>query len=290
LGFIIIQINEVTRISQIKVKIKQPSNNDLKKVVRFFWFATGIIEDDERQFLLPMDHCDMIINCTGKMEYVSNNKWTISENVAFHGLRKGPVEIIQRGYCETFGITFESWGLYPFVYGDMSLYTDEIVNLSKVNNSLYLRLSEIIEETRNELPEQIFDQLTCKVEGLFLEQFKCTDSFMIAVDVLSEFCAGKHENIKEFCYTSNINRRKLQRYFNKYIGVSPKEYMKIAQFENSTRGLMDDKNAVISDLVYDGQYFDQSHFTKSFKELSSYTPFKFRKEQPGLKSKLKFGD
>ena len=257
----------------------------LKDMVRFFWFAYGSLDNDNaKHLLLPMDHSDMIIGCEWKYYYESDGQVIVPDQVVFHGIRRKPISLIQEEYNETFGISFEPWGLYPFINDDMSFCADKIISLSDVDTDLYNAI-------RNAVPfendaETKMQTLCSKVEEILLSHLKLSDSYIEAVKVMKAFYEGDYSNIEEFCTSNVINRRSLQRYFNKYVGVSPKELLQIRQFEDTSRDLLYQNEPVLSDVVFRGLYYDQAHFNKSFKKFSHHTPKEFKTKQPAFKSKL----
>ena len=73
---------------------------------------------------------------------------------------------------------------------------------------------------------------------------------------------------KEICVTE----RTLQRMFEKNIGVSPNQFRKIHQFNRAFRQLNNRQFQNLSDIAYDNDYADQSHYIRAFKEFTNITP------------------
>jgi len=73
---------------------------------------------------------------------------------------------------------------------------------------------------------------------------------------------------KEIC----ITERTLQRMFEKNIGVSPNQFRKIHQFNRAFRQLNNRQFQNLSDIAYDNDYADQSHYIRAFKEFTNITP------------------
>ncbi|MFC0772122.1 helix-turn-helix domain-containing protein [Terrimonas alba] len=81
----------------------------------------------------------------------------------------------------------------------------------------------------------------------------------------------------------NLNERTFQRIFKKYTGVSPNQYRRICQFQLSFAQLRSKKFDKLSDVAYDNDFADQSHFIRSFKEFTQTTPNDYLRS--GLKKK-----
>ena len=72
-----------------------------------------------------------------------------------------------------------------------------------------------------------------------------------------------------------FSERKLERLFKQEIGISPQLYLKATRFEKSLELIRQNKYTNLSDVAYDLNYTDQSHFIKDFKRFSGFTPKKF---------------
>jgi len=83
--------------------------------------------------------------------------------------------------------------------------------------------------------------------------------------------------LSEILMFINIEERTLQRSFLKRIGVSPKMLARIARVNYLWEEINYHKATCYQDLVFFGNYFDQSHFIKDFKSIVGETPSKFFK-------------
>ncbi|MGC3945653.1 MAG: helix-turn-helix transcriptional regulator [Chryseolinea sp.] len=73
----------------------------------------------------------------------------------------------------------------------------------------------------------------------------------------------------------HVTRRTFQRMFKKFVGVSPTEYRRICQFQQSFQQVRSKQFDKLSDVASDNGFTDQSHFVRSFREFSSTTPGKY---------------
>ncbi|HLZ86435.1 MAG TPA: helix-turn-helix transcriptional regulator, partial [Puia sp.] len=69
-----------------------------------------------------------------------------------------------------------------------------------------------------------------------------------------------------------ITERSFQRLFDLHIGVSPKQYSRICQFQPAFRQLSGGQFGRLSDIAYDNGYADQSHLIRVFREFTGLTP------------------
>lgn len=70
----------------------------------------------------------------------------------------------------------------------------------------------------------------------------------------------------------HISERQLERKFKSYLGLSPKQFMRVTRFEKTIELMQQNNKLKLSNLAYDFNYTDSSHFTKEFKEFSGFTP------------------
>lgn len=69
-----------------------------------------------------------------------------------------------------------------------------------------------------------------------------------------------------------LSKKQFQRIFNEYIGLSPKEFMRIVRFHKALFTLQNDPSMNFTRLACECDYYDQSHLIREFKQFSGYTP------------------
>ena len=73
----------------------------------------------------------------------------------------------------------------------------------------------------------------------------------------------------------HMSQRSFQRLFKQYVGISPRMYTRINQFNKALNQLESGDFQLLTQLAYDTNYADQAHFTRSFKEFTGLTPTEF---------------
>lgn len=69
-----------------------------------------------------------------------------------------------------------------------------------------------------------------------------------------------------------ITERTLQRIFDTNVGISPKIYCRVCQFQSAFQKINQNQFSKLSDIAYEYEFADQSHFTRVFKEFTNLTP------------------
>jgi len=93
-------------------------------------------------------------------------------------------------------------------------------------------------------------------------------------------------SVRELSQKNHIHRRQLVRKFSSAIGLSPKQLSKTIRLQATLKTLLTGKTSTLTDLAYENEYYDQSHFIKDFKEFTGYSPKEFYGDQ--LKMSLIF--
>ncbi len=88
-------------------------------------------------------------------------------------------------------------------------------------------------------------------------------------------------SVDDLAAESCLSRKQFERVFQQYIGTSPRRFMRIVRFQNALyeKSLRPELN--LTSLTYRCGYFDQSHMTHDFLQISGMTPKEyFRAGEP----------
>ncbi|WP_095073553.1 helix-turn-helix domain-containing protein [Tenacibaculum jejuense] len=78
--------------------------------------------------------------------------------------------------------------------------------------------------------------------------------------------------VKEILEIVPITERTLERNFMNYVGLTPKQFARIIQFQSSIHLLSQSKFDTLLDVGLDSGFSDQSHFIRTFKSYTGQTP------------------
>lgn len=78
----------------------------------------------------------------------------------------------------------------------------------------------------------------------------------------------------------HLTKRTFERRFVSETGLTPKQFAKIIQFQNSLIQLSVNDYDVLTDIVYQNGFADQSHFIRVFKSFTGHTPKQFANQIP----------
>ncbi|MFC6101986.1 helix-turn-helix transcriptional regulator [Olivibacter domesticus] len=93
---------------------------------------------------------------------------------------------------------------------------------------------------------------------------------------------GKNLSLKQLQQDLGWSERTLERKFKEQVGISPKSFAKITQFQMALNMLRSENYSKLTDVAYENFYADQSHFIRSFKEFTSLTPNQYLRNSEEL--------
>lgn len=97
-----------------------------------------------------------------------------------------------------------------------------------------------------------------------------TEKIMYATEIISQNPYSQVlSQVQKELY---VTERTFQRLFENNVGVSPNLFRRISQFNKAFQQLNNRHFKNLSDIAFDNNYADQSHFVKAFKEFTSITP------------------
>lgn len=76
----------------------------------------------------------------------------------------------------------------------------------------------------------------------------------------------------------DISERTFRRLFDLHVGISPKMFGRICQFDSAVQQLISNHFTKLGDVAYDNGYSDQSHLIRTFKEFAYVSPSEYLKK------------
>lgn len=69
-----------------------------------------------------------------------------------------------------------------------------------------------------------------------------------------------------------ISQRHLARQFQQFVGLSPREYLRVSRFIYSLENLKSKAPDSLANVAYQSGYCDQAHFIRDYKQYTGFTP------------------
>jgi AraC-like DNA-binding protein len=185
------------------------------------------------------------------------------------GQKTGFFDVLPTGKTQMLSIQFfpHSAGLF------FDLPMDELSNET-------LDLGEIMGRAACELKEQLLhlqtlEQRVQHIERFLLRQLSRKTEYdwdrMVQNIKLIDRSNGKI-TLDELADGACLSRKQHERVFKKFVGLSPKKYLKIIRFQYTLFAHQQHPHESLTTLAYRCGYYDQSHMINDFKDLSGITP------------------
>ncbi|WP_175438431.1 AraC family transcriptional regulator [Fusibacter sp. 3D3] len=261
----------------------------LENYISHYWTTAGALEAEKAYKILPMDHIDLIMPITGQYEHVYGTHVVDKSPLFFHGMRDTAIEVVRHGYVECIGITFKPWGFYPFIKKALSQFQNKSVDLHLENALLANELVNVMRSIKSVQDNGKIESKIVEIEGVLL---RCLEEdyteYQGTVQLLMDLCNSGGEDVEAIAKRHHITIRTLERMVNKYIGINIRTFYKIRKFEEASRAVLYDGNINLTDIAYESNYYDQAHFSKTFKKFTRDTPKQARQNKTALKSHMDF--
>jgi AraC-like DNA-binding protein len=82
--------------------------------------------------------------------------------------------------------------------------------------------------------------------------------------------------LKDLQEKVQMSERTFERKFKEYVGISPKLFTRICRFQASLSQMRNSDFEKLSDIAFQNDYSDQSHFIRSFKEFTGFSPNQYQ--------------
>lgn len=176
------------------------------------------------------------------------------------------------GRVSLFGIRFRPHAAAGFLGVGMSSLTDHVVPLESVIGGLSGELESQIASA------QTFEKRVAVIETIL--RSRCSNNDVSIAARLSETIAdsGGRMSVKELLDRTGIGERRMERMFDKYVGVSPKVFSRIVRFRGVVRSIEAADSFGLLDTALSFGYYDQSHMIHEFNEFAGTSPLSYFEE------------
>lgn len=224
---------------------------------------------DFSQLVMPNGFLELIVHLGNKHCYLyQNNHWSQSPAYTLIGLFTKPYQVNFDERVFTFGIRFKPEGIYNLFGIPAAEFSEDYIDMESV-------LGRSFSDFSNRLKEQ--KDLTAMIklaDEYLLNNLNRNRINVYYLNHAAELIRKNGGLMKMDDLSGNvfIGRRQLEREFKAKIGLSPKQYMRLARLNDINRQLQQMKYTNLTDLSYQFGYSDQSHFIRDFKSLSTTSP------------------
>lgn len=251
----------------------EPSSN-LSAFIKCYWALDSEAGEEvlEKQTIVPDGCMEMIFHYGEYYQQLTIDEgWITQPRCFIFGQLTRPLEIKPSGKTGIFSVRFLPNGFLPFASMPIKEMENKAVSLERIFGKEVLKLEDQV------IQAESAEQRITLVEDFLLA--KLTDQHTIhkiinsTIETMME--AKGRLPVDEVAKMVKINRRQLERKFSEAIGLSPKQLSKTIRLQETIKNIYSKKYTKLTELAYQGDFFDQAHFIKDFKELTGMTPKEF---------------
>ncbi len=246
---------------------------ELKAFIKCYWtLEDGIGGSPRKQTIVP-DGCMEMIFHYGDLyrQYTETGSYIIQPRCFVIGQLTRILEIEPAGETGIFAVRFHPDGFLPFA----TLPVKQMENTAVALGKLFGKEGE--ETEQKILSASLTSDRIRFAEIFLLNRLTATETIdrMVRSAVETLITANGQLSVEELSRQTDINRRQLERKFSSVIGLSPKQLSKAIRLQAALKMLLDRKFTRLTALAYEGEYYDQAHFIKDFREFTGLTPKEF---------------
>ncbi len=250
---------------------------ELKNLIECYW----IIEDDDdvpqQQKIIPDGFVEIIFHYRSPYRINLGGRWEEQSLSLLAGQIRKHFFLENTGASGIIGIKVKPTALTHLFGLTMHQFTDRVVDIHSVPELQSLLIQEQLRVAADhEKRIALLDDLFKKI----LTEKKYTPA---AADQAIELIFSNHGMIpvSDITHQIGMGERQLENFFKKYVGLSPKFFMRIIRF-NYIFKLVQENNQSWSGLAYEASYFDQSHFIRNFRDFSGENPTEYAFDEKNM--------
>ncbi|PSK93294.1 helix-turn-helix transcriptional regulator [Taibaiella chishuiensis] len=182
--------------------------------------------------------------------------------------------ITLEGNFKTTGVFFSPLVLKTVFGLDASLLTDDCMDGADIHQAGRQRLLEQL--LNSNTGAQQVDMLSGFLSGAVKGDVPSRDKVEYAVSRIM----AKRGNItiEELTRDIYVTERSLERAFKAFVGMSPKLFIRISRFRAAMGQLNNSDYGRLTDIAFAHDYADQSHFTRTFREFTGFSPRQYLRQ------------
>ena len=245
----------------------------ISRIVKCFWSINhdGQV-DAPPERVLPDGCSEIVFNLADRFQKLSElGAIETQATTIISGQLRSPIFISPTGRVRLFGIRFQPFGAANYLGIPMSELTDQVLPLESL-------VGEVAKEFECRIAEK--SDFAGKVSAAEEMLLNCALSTGDDVEIIANFTGkiirtGGRESIAELRAHSGVGERRLERMFDRHVGISPKAFARTIRFQNLLRSLEASASYDLPDAAVMFGYYDQPHMIHEFREFSGMSPLQY---------------
>lgn len=247
-------------------EILQPSA-ELSLYIKNYWYlrANGM---NQVQGVIPTGNINLFFHRGTPLQLEHNG--VLLPQAFVSGQSTTYSNLIQSSITDMLCVTFQPFGARMFFNMPMSEFKEQSVALDLLGDPELEELGQRIQET--------FDISTCIqiIERFLKKRFFYPSEYNLKrmATAINAISSG-NSSIEDLASISCLSQKQFKRIFNDYVGLNPKEFIRMIRFQRALYILQNNPTISLTQLAYACDFYDQSHLISEFKRISGYTPSQY---------------
>lgn len=257
----------------MKFTLAKPTEQ-LRKYIKQYWFLEAENwENISEQYIYPEGNSELMFHYGTEFNanFIGQNPVKQTKDL-FCSQKISTVIVKPLGPIGVLAVTFTPYGASVF----FNLPFNELINTN-------ISISDIMGDKITWLKNAIIEAESNQKRILIIEEFfkkSIIEKNLFEIEALRLGFAGLKKyipvfSVDDFANASCMSFRQLDRVFKKRIGLSPKQYLKIARLNFAIAFMKTPSKNKLTNIAIDSGYYDQSHFTNDFQSIVGISPKKF---------------
>lgn len=252
----------------------------LKNIICSYWQVKRYNEGHIKETILPKGTIEIIFSFeTSKLQAYINNQLQIIPRCFIQGYTTVPIKLCFANTHTFFGIVLKATAVHPIFNFYPVEFCNGILDLTLVNNSFNSLWHKLGEQNSFNDRVQIFTNWLLKTSFVQNSREIAFDNFL-----------NSHTNIPlsvidlatNFCYST----KQLGRKFYALTGLNTEQILLYKKYLYAVYLLHTSKNLSLTAIAYSCNFYDQSHFIKTFKQLSQLTPHEYKQQKSNIEGHI----
>jgi AraC-like DNA-binding protein len=238
----------------------------LSQYVKYYWILNA---DGTYPIQTIPSGCIHLVFHRGSGLYFSNGE--LQPKNFIRGQLSSYGELSPCGHIDMIAVVFQPLGLVPFVSFGLNEIYNQYIDLESLED---IDLKNLGRDISNEE-----DILICiKHIEKFLINKVCNfkkynyDRLFNSIQLIKE---NIEINVPVLANRACLGYRHFKREFYKYVGIAPKEYLRIVRFQKILYILQRKPDIDMGELAYMCGFYDNSHLVKDFRSMSGCSPTEY---------------
>lgn len=255
---------------------------ELARFIECFWIL-DIDEIDQvegEKLLLPEGTFDMIFNFGDPVRRIVKEQGGDSCNIQLAGLigqRLNTIRLERGRNLKLLGVRFKPFGLFPFVKMPLHEITDQVVDIKTAFRTLGAQLESRVPDAMG------WKERIALMQRILISRLPDTYAIDPTVKGAVNTLLINRGNVKiiDMHRELGVSKSNLEQKFQDKVGIGPKDLARIWRMNHFILERISNPQASLTQLVYECNYFDQSHLIKEFKRIVNVNPVLFFKMTKG---------